>query len=148
MSQEQVERRRIQSPDRGFFDLFDWPFRPTETWQRLMGEDQFKVEEFTADGELVVRAELPGIDPDRDVDISIDNGTLCIRAERRQESTTTERHFRRSEIRYGAFSRMLALPPNAKEEDIHASYKDGILEVRAPLASPDERRSKITVSRS
>jgi HSP20 family protein len=138
----------MQPFDRGFFDLFDWPFRPTETWQRLMGEEQFKVEEFTVDNQLVVRAELPGIDPDRDVDISIESGNLCIRAERRQESTTTERDYRRSEIRYGSFSRVLPLPANAKEEDIHASYKDGILEVRAPLATPGEKRSKIAVSRS
>ena len=136
----------MQPFDRGFFDLLDWPFRPTETWQRLLGEDQVKVEEYTDNGQLVVRAELPGVDPDRDVDISIENGHLCIRAERRQESTSKERDYRRSEIRYGSFSRVLPLPANAKESDIKATYKDGILEVRTPLGSGEKKRSKIAIS--
>ena len=96
----------------------------------------------------MVRAELPGIDPDRDVDISIIDGNLSIRAERRHEEKVEDRNYRRSEFHYGSFSRVLPLPPKAKEADIKATYKDGILEVHAPIDHGSAKPSKISVSRS
>jgi HSP20 family protein len=114
-------------------ELADWWSRPVETWRRMFDEGMVNVEEFVEGNQLVVRAELPGVDPDKDVDISIVDGTLRIRAERRQEEKVEDRNYRRAEIRYGSFTRMLPLPAQAKEEDIQASYKDGILEVRAPI---------------
>ncbi len=128
--------------------LFDWPLHPFESFRRMLEEDEVKVEEFTEDGQLVVRAELPGVDPDKDVDISIVDGSLCIRAERRHEEKVEGRDYRRSEIRYGSFSRILPLPAKAKEEDIKASYKDGILEVRAPIDETAAKPSKIPISRT
>jgi HSP20 family protein len=129
-------------------ESFDWALRPLESWRRLVEEDQVKVEEFTESGQLVVRAELPGVDPERDVDISIVDGNLHIRAERRQESTVEERNYRRSEIRYGSFSRVLPLPRGTREEDIKASYKDGMLEVRAPVQEGTRGPSRIPIERS
>src|SRR5437867_11593 len=79
--------------------LFDWPMRPFEGFHRMLDRDEVKVEEFTEDGHVVVRAELPGVDPERDVDISIVDGNLCIRAERRHEENVEFRDYRRSEIR-------------------------------------------------
>src|SRR5216110_1118797 len=70
---------------------FDWPLHPFEGFRRMLEDDQFKVEEYTEDGQLVVRAELPGVDPDKDVDISIVDGNLCIRAERRHEEKIEQR---------------------------------------------------------
>src|SRR5437868_1067780 len=113
--------------------LFDWPLHPFDMFRRLVDEDVIKVDEFMDGDELVVRAELPGIDPDRDVDVSIVDGALCIRAERRQEQKSETAKMRRSELRYGSFSRSLPLPANAKEDDIKARYHDGILEVRTPV---------------
>jgi HSP20 family protein len=131
--------------DRGLLDL---PFRPFGPWRRLLEEEDVKVEEFTEEGELVVRAELPGVDPEKDVDISIVDGNLCIRAERRHEEKVERRNYRRTEIRYGSFSRTLPLPANTKESDINASYKDGILEVRAPIDEAASKPSKIPISRT
>jgi HSP20 family protein len=130
---------------------YDWPFgrlRPFEGIRRMLEEDEVKVEEFTEEGQLVVRAELPGVDPDKDVDVSIVDGSLCIRAERRHEEKIEGRDYRRSEIRYGSFSRILPLPANASEDDIKATYKDGILEVRAPIDESTAKPSKIPISRS
>lgn len=145
-------RRRWMDPfDRGFFDWpawSSWPGRQFESLRRALDEDEVKVEEFTEDGELVVRAELPGVDPEQDVDVSIRDGNLCIRAERHHEEKTEGRDYRRTEIRYGAFSRILPLPAKAKEEDIKASYKDGILEVRAPIDKEKPEPSRIPVTRS
>jgi len=128
--------------------MFDFPFRPLAAWRHLVEEDEVKVEEYTEDGHLVVRAEMPGVDPDKDVDISIVDGNLCIRAERRDEEKVEQRDYRRSEIRYGSFSRVLPLPSQAKESDIKASYKDGILEVRAPIDESKPTPSKIPISRT
>lgn len=146
--------RRERSP--AWPDMFergswDWPFeafRPFEMLRRMAEDEEVKVEEFTEDGQLVVRAELPGVDPDKDVDISIVDGNLCIRAERRHEEHKEGRDYRRSEIRYGSFSRTLPLPAKAKEDDIKASYKDGVLEVRAPLDEQAATPSRIPISRS
>ena len=131
--------------DRAFSD---WPFHPLETWRRMFEEDEVKVEEFVEDGHLVVRAELPGVDPDRDVDVSVVDGMLHIRAERRHEEKIENRDYRRTEIRYGSFSRVLPLPANAKESDIKASYRDGILEVRAPMEEGSAKASKVPISRT
>lgn len=132
------------SPERNWLE---WPWRSAGGLKRLL-EEEVKVEEFTENEELVVRAELPGVDPDKDVDISIVNGNLRIRAERRHEEKIEHRDYRRTEIRYGSFARVLPLPANAKESDVKASYRDGILEVRAPIDRGNATTSKIPISRS
>jgi HSP20 family protein len=129
-------------------ELADWWARPFETWRRMFDETQMNVEEFVEGDQLVVRAELPGVDPDKDVDISIDDGTLRIRAERRHEEKTGDRNYRRTEIRYGSFTRTIPLPAQAKEEDVSATYKDGILEVRAPIDQSKTGPSKIPIKKS
>lgn len=128
--------------------ISDWPFHPFEAFRRLAEEAEVRVEEFIEDGQLVVRAELPGVDPDKDVDISIQDGNLCIRAERRHEERSEDRDYRRAEIRYGSYSRVLPLPAKTKEDDIKASYRDGVLEVRAPIEETVTKPSRIPISRS
>ncbi|MCU1511674.1 MAG: Hsp20/alpha crystallin family protein [Arthrobacter sp.] len=102
-----------------------------------------KVEQYLDGETLVVRAEVPGIDPDHDVDVSVSEGMLHIKAEREEKSEHKSKSGYRSEFRYGSFQRSIALPPGAKEEDITASYKDGVLEIRAPApATPPEASTK------
>jgi HSP20 family protein len=122
---------------------FDEMFRDTE------GQQMIKVEEFTMDGTLVIRAELPGIDPETDVEITVEGGALNITAERREETEKTERDFHRRELRYGSFARSIALPERVDESAVKASYKDGILEVQAPLPTepPPEETRRIPVAR-
>ncbi|GAA4212656.1 Hsp20/alpha crystallin family protein [Microbispora amethystogenes] len=91
-----------------------------------------RVEDFVADGRYVLRAELPGIDPDKDLEVAVGHGVLHIRAEKTKEAKDT-REPRRSEITYGAFSRSVTLPPTAREEDVTAVYRDGVLEVTVGL---------------
>jgi HSP20 family protein len=123
--------------------LFDWP----ESWTELMGaEPQLKVEEFREDGQLVVRAEMPGIDPDKDVEITVSDDILHLRAERRSETKTEDTSGYRSEFHYGSFSRSLRLPAGATEADIKATYTDGILEVRIPIDTATAETKKIPVS--
>jgi HSP20 family protein len=128
-------------------DMAEWWSRPFENWRRLFDEGQVSVEEFVEGNQLVVRAELPGVDPDRDVDISIVEGDLRIRAERRQEEKVEQRNYRRQEIRYGSFSRTIPLPTGTKEDEISATYKDGILEVRAPVQEGRQGPARIQIQK-
>jgi HSP20 family protein len=135
----------------------DWPIGMFPGWRWFddvfrdpEGQQMIKVEEFTKDDTLVIRAELPGIDPDKDVEITVDSGVLNITAERREETEKTERDFHRRELRYGSFARSIPLPEGVDESAVKASYKDGILEVRAPLPKerPPEEARRIPVARS
>jgi len=121
----------------------DWP----SAWAELADEADMRIEEFTDDGQLVVRAEIPGIDPDNDVEITITDHMLNLRAQRRTESTTEDKKGYRSEFRYGSFARSVRLPPGATEEDVRATYTDGILEVRIPIDTAVAGAKTIPVER-
>ena len=119
--------------------------RPRPNWldlqdmveKRIEGDTEkswLRVEEFVDDKTLVVRAELPGIDPDKDVDISVVDGELQIRAEREAKSEHKDKDSYRSEFQYGSFLRTVKLPPGATEADVTATYADGVLEIRVPIA--------------
>ncbi len=112
------------------------------------GRHIIKVEEYNENGTIVVRAELPGIDPDKDVDVQIVDGMLHITAERREEQESTEREFHHRELRYGSFARSIALPTGVSERNVKAAYKDGILEVRVtrPVKAVKPRSRHIRVA--
>jgi HSP20 family molecular chaperone IbpA len=90
-----------------------------------------RIEDTLADGEYVVRAELPGLDPEKDVTITVLDGVLRIHAERREEEQTKNR----SEFRYGMLQRLLRLPAGAEEDKITAKYDKGVLTVHVPVST-------------
>jgi len=108
------------------------PFRPTAFQRWREAEELIRVEEFRDDGTLVIRADLPGIDPDKDVELTVTDGILHIEAERREEEKHEEKGYVRQELRYGSLSRSLPLPEGVTEADITATYKAGVLEIRIP----------------
>ena len=113
---------------------------------RFLGEvgelfDHIKIEEYLDDESMVIRAEIPGVDPDTDIDISVEDLRLVIRAERTSQ-TEDDTDGYRSEFRYGSLSRVVDLPDDVKVDDIEADYADGILEVRIPLADQDSGQKK------
>jgi HSP20 family protein len=141
-----IKRTRDELDWPTWFDrpIFDWP----EAWKGMLsGELALKVEEFEDDGQLVVRAEMPGIDPDEDVEITVSDRTLHLRAERRSEKKTEDKKGYRSEFQYGSFTRTLTLPVGATEADVKATYHDGILEVRIPIDTAEAETKKIPVAR-
>ncbi len=128
----------------------DWPlarFWPDVRRPFPGGDLMPRVEEFTEGNQLVVRAELAGIDPEKDVEIHVADHTLRIRAERRQETKSEEQGRYRSEFQYGSFSRSIPLPAGASDQDVKATYKDGILEVRVPVDQGEAAAKKIPVER-
>ena len=124
------------SIDRAFGRMFDlWPMTlrwGLPTMSRTLLEEFIPVDEFHEDGVLVIRAELPGIDPDKDVELSFVDGMLHVKAERHEEEHREGTGYVRQEMRYGAFTRDLPLPAGVTEGDVKATYKDGILEIRVP----------------
>jgi HSP20 family protein len=135
-------RREHQGP---FADVIDFLEAPWAFLRPVPGHP-VPVEEFVSDGSYVIRAELPGIDPDKDLEVTVADGILTINAERREELTDR----RRSEFRYGTFSRSVTLPAGADEEHVEALYGRGILEVTVEVAgcAADKAARKIPVRQS
>ncbi|CAN7377761.1 Hsp20/alpha crystallin family protein [Arthrobacter sp. LjRoot14] len=135
-------------------DLNKWtPSDVLEPIRRFLDGDltmtSIRVEQFLDGNTLVVRAEVPGLDPEKDVDVSVADGMLHIKAEREEKTEHKSKAGYRSEFRYGSFARSVSLPPGAREEDVTASYKDGVLEVRAPApeqAPPAAGTRKIQIT--
>lgn len=139
-----------RTPSDFFERLFgEWPrsrFLPA-SWGAFEDADMLRVEEFVEGDEAVVRAEMPGIDPEKDVEITVSDHTLRMRAERREETKEEKEGTYRSEFRYGSFSRVIPLPVGASEQDVKATYKDGILEVRVPIDQKQAEAKQIKVKR-
>lgn len=130
------------TPMADLLERFDWRtpswFRAPETMAHIT------VEDYVEQGTYVLRAELPGIDPDEDVSLTVEGDHLTISGERREE--TKEKGHR--EFHYGAFTRTVTLPAGAKAEDITATYTDGVLEVRVPMPAEQPRPAmRIQVTR-
>ncbi|HEY7260226.1 MAG TPA: Hsp20/alpha crystallin family protein [Trebonia sp.] len=123
------------------------PFHPMAFPRSREAEDLIRVEEFRDDGTLVIRADLPGIDPDKDVELTVSDGMLHIEAERRVEEKREEKGYLRQELRYGALSRALPLPEGVTEADITATYKAGVLEIRIPQTKREPAK-KIPISKA
>jgi len=89
--------------------------------------------------EMIVRVDLPGV-KQSDIDVSVSDGNLVIRGERKEEKETKEENYHKRERTYGAFSRSIPLPTGVKAEQIKATYRDGVLEARFPR--PEEAKPK------
>jgi HSP20 family protein len=130
-----LTRRDSRTP----LDLFEWLEAPW-TVLRPAGGHPVRVEDYVQEGRYVVRAELPGLDPEKDLEITVSKGILTIKADRRDESRG--RHH--SEFRYGSFARSVPLPAGTDEAAVEAVYDNGILEISAVL----DEKADDTVSRT
>jgi HSP20 family protein len=128
-----IERRR----DNPLADVFSW--LDDADFPSLGLTPQIRVEDFVQEGSYVVRADIPGVDPDKDLHVSVDAGRLVVQGERREEY--------RHEVRYGSFTRSLPLPSGVNVDDITARYQDGVLEVRFPMVEPASQARQVPVTR-
>lgn len=122
---------------RPLLDLFDWVEAPMTMFRPWMGQG-IRMEDFVKDGHYVVRAELPGLDPEKELDVTVTDGILSIKAERHEEEIDKAH----SEFRYGLFNRRVVLPAAADPEHIQASYDKGILEVVVDLKEKEAMKSE------
>jgi HSP20 family protein len=139
-------QRDMDTLVRRFFDRPTWSL--PSFWETPVHGWVPAVDVFTRGDDLVVRAELPGIDPEKDVEISLEDNVLRIRGERQMEERSEEDGTYRLESRYGSFERSVLLPRGVEEGDISATYENGILEVVVPKAAHMDGAKKIPVRAS
>jgi HSP20 family protein len=96
------------------------------------------------DGQLVVRADVPGIKPD-EIAIEVDQGVLTLSGKHEEAKEETGEHFIRRERHYGAFSRRMALPEGVDPKKIKATTHDGVLDVTIPLPK-EAAKEPITIT--
>jgi len=101
----------------------------------------------TKDGDLVIRAELPGVKQE-DVDITLQNNVLTISGERKAEQEEERGGYYVRERRYGSFSRSLTVPEGVDESKIHARYENGVLEVAVEGAAQVQEPKRIQIEGS
>ena len=89
------------------------------------------VDIFENDNEVVVKAELPGMNA-KHIEVRLENNVLMLKGERRFEKETKEENYHRVEREYGTFSRSFALPTTVNGDTVTAEYKDGILKIVIP----------------
>jgi len=95
-------------------------------------------------GQLVLRADLPGIKPD-EVTIEVEDDVLTVSGEHREAKQEKEEHYVRRERRYGSFSRSMVLPKGVQADDIDARCEDGVLEVTVPAPAGTEGKQTVDV---
>ena len=135
---------RPQAPARFraiFPDLADWLESPWSGPPPFLAGQVFRLEESIRDDRYVIRAELPGLDPENDIDVTVAGRILTIRAERRKQDNEPYR----SEFRYGSLARAVRLPARVDPADVTARYDKGVLEVSVPAAAVKPEGTRIPI---
>jgi HSP20 family protein len=131
-----------------FQDLFDFRRNFDQVFNRMLrgssvGEESTLGNEFTPAIEAFIDQDnkkfrcdvmLPGVDP-KEVDVQVHGNTLTISGERSSSRETKEANFLQREISYGSFMRSLVLPEGVDKDKISAEYRNGMLEITAPIAA-------------
>ncbi|MGO9165113.1 MAG: AarF/UbiB family protein, partial [Streptosporangiaceae bacterium] len=135
---------RPQAPARFravFPDLADWLEAPWTGPPPFLTGQVFRLEEAIRDDRYVVRAELPGLDPENDIEVTVEGRILTIRAELRQQDNGPCR----SEFRYGSLARAVRLPARVDPADVTARYDKGVLEVSVPVSVVKPEGTRIPI---
>ena len=141
--------RDLMTTQREFDRLFREAFAPalaegevsTRTWAP-------PVDIYENGDNLVLKAELPGINPD-DVEIRVEDNTLYLKGERRFEKEVKEQNFHRVERSYGTFTRTFSLPNSVDADKVSANYQDGVLTLTMPKKEEAKPKTiKVNVSKS
>jgi HSP20 family protein len=129
--------------------LFDESFRglgrsSSEDDWALGGSWAPAVDIFQQDGSIVLKAEVPGMDP-KDVEIRVENNVLTLRGERKLDNEVKKENYHRVERSYGTFTRSFTLPNLVDTEKIKADYRDGVLRVTLPTKE-EAKPKQISIS--
>jgi len=141
--------RDLLATQKEFDRLFREAFTPgfgegelsTRTWAP-------PVDIFENENNIVLKAELPGVDP-KDVEVRVEDNTLYLKGERKFEKETEEENYHRIERSYGSFARSFSLPSSIDAEKVGADYKDGLLTLTLPKREEAKPKTiKINVSKN
>ncbi|MEU1494916.1 Hsp20/alpha crystallin family protein [Streptomyces sp. NPDC005776] len=142
MTRTKTEHRRSFLPD--LVDWFGSEFPGLPGWRPGSAAHSIPIEVSNQEGEYVLRAQLPGIEPESDIRVTVDDKLITVHADH-AESQEDKEH---SEFRYGSFRRTVRLPGTIRPDKVDASYTDGVLTVRAALLDrPEESEYSIPVKR-
>lgn len=126
----EVLRRQM---DRVFDDMAEWDGYSGTSWQP-------KIELLDRENRLILRGEIPGLEP-KNLDISASRNAVTIRGERRYENEHQDRGYVRSEFHYGKFERTIELPIDIENDRIEADYTNGVLTLTLPKEDADRNRA-------
>ena len=131
---------RMQQEMNRFFDDFFGERRS----EMMEGAWLPAVDVSETDTELKVRAELPGM-TQNDIELHLQDNVLTLKGEKKQEKKEEKENYHRIERSYGSFTRSFTLPAGVKQEDVKATFKDGVLEITLPK-SEEAQPKKISIT--
>jgi len=118
-------------------EMGSWDFE--DLFEKLMENKDWeivnwapKVESYRENGSYVIKADLPGVKA-KDIQVTVENGCLTIKGERRTDKELKKKNVEREEVFYGSFERSMPIPEGLKTEELKAKYHDGVLEITAPV---------------
>lgn len=130
----------IANLQRDMNEMMGWAFGPARRTGNLLPP----IDAFRTDEALVVTIELPGVRPD-DVEVTVEDGVLTLRGERRADEKVTQEQWVRRERAYGSFERSFTLPDGVNPDMITASFENGLLELRIPHP-PEKAPRRISIA--
>ena len=129
----------LRDIDRWLDDFFMRPFALPRARMSAMQEIMPDVDIFESDGDVVMKAELPGMKKE-DIEVTLSDGSITISGEKKQEEEIKKKDYYKVERSYGSFCRTFSLPSEVKADKAKSTFKDGVLEVRMPKS--EEAKSK------
>lgn len=137
-------RNLFNLPESKFFNGL-WDDFPLKDFFKEDNEFLPSIDVSETDNEIIVKAEVPGINKD-DLEITLSDGLLTIKGEKKSDHEEKKENYHLIESRYGSFSRSVRVPLDLKKDDIDAKYKDGVLKVVLPKSESNVPK-KIEVNR-
>jgi HSP20 family protein len=131
-------------PERDVFETIqDLMRRPFDDF---FGTSEFmpRIDVSEQDGETIVRAEIPGMSPD-DVDVKLENGNLVLKGEKKVENDDRDENRYHVERSFGSFYRAIPVSSDVTEDDVKASFKNGVLTVRLPNSRVEGQGKRIPI---
>jgi HSP20 family protein len=136
-----------QEMNRLFDDFFGRSgLEPFGGWGEGWGLFSPRVDVAETDREVVVSAELPGLD-DEDIDVSLSRGMLTISGEKKQEKEKKGRNYYRVERSYGSFQRSVPLPSEVDTGKVDAVFRKGVLTITLPKTAEAKARKRIAIKK-
>jgi len=131
----------LRNFDKWFDEVLPRPFTPFFPAMRGGIEEELmpEVDIFESDGNLILKAELPGMKKE-DIEVTLTDGSIMISGEKKKEDEIKRKDYYKLERSYGSFCRTFTLPTEVKRDQVKSTFKDGVLEVTMPKS--DEAKSK------
>ena len=123
-----------------FEDMWTRPFRGFEEFSKGFTPS---VEVSEKEDEILIRAEIPGLDP-QDIDVSVENNNLILRGEKKREKKDEKENYVHMECSYGIFNRVIPLRSEVDKDKVSANYKNGVLSIKLPKTR-ESRSKKISI---